>query len=382
MTKTLTLIVSTLGLALTACGDNLAPAPDAGPVDVASGPPRAVVVAGDFGAGNPGVLTTLDPATRTVMTNVGPAMSVGDNPILRHFGKELFIVNSNDGNNVTILDDQTLKLKEQLGTGAGSNPQDVAVVGNKLYVPTLGTNGVTVLTRGSTATEQIDLSADDLDGKPDCNSVYLVGTLLYVSCGLLDGFDRVRPGKVYLVDTATDTVKTNLTVTLSHKNPFSLFEQIPANAPHPGDLLIATTEDFGTTGCIERIATGATPSFAGCVVDNAMLGGYPTRMDFEIVPGLAMVWSAVSIPPTPSAPPRADLRGYDLMTSSLSSAPINPATEVIGEVVHCPEGQVVVIDTTKDDNGLRVYENAAEKTAAVLPIGIKVSFSPHGLACY
>ena len=88
------------------------------------------------------------------------------------------------------------------------------MLGNKLYVPTLGTNGVTVLTRGSTVAHQIDLSADDPDGKPDCNSVYLVGTLLYVSCDLLDGFPPVRPGKVYIVDTATDRVKPGLTVTL------------------------------------------------------------------------------------------------------------------------------------------------------------------------
>ncbi|HEX2688423.1 MAG TPA: hypothetical protein VHN14_17455 [Kofleriaceae bacterium] len=371
--------ISTLGLALAACGDNRG-APDA-LVDAAAGP-RAVIVAGDFNDSHPGVLSTLDPAARTVMTNVGPALAVGGNPILRHFGHELFIINSNGGNNITILDDQMLRLKEQLGTGAGSNPQDVAVVGDKLYVPTLGTSGVTVLTRGSTVTHQIDLSADDPDGKPDCNSVYLVGTLLYVSCGLLDGFPPTRLGKVYVVDTATDTVKPELTMTLVHKNPFTLFEQIPANAPHGGDLLIATSEDFAAPGCIERIATGVMPSAAGCMVDSAKLGGYVTRIDFEIDNGLAMVWSAVSIPTTPPAAPRADLRGYDLMTDALWSAPINPTSEVIGEVVHCPGGQVVVVDTTMNASGLRVYEDAAETTTAVIPVGIAVTFSPHGLVCY
>lgn len=378
MTKTPMLTISMLGFALAACGDNRALPDAAPPVDAPAGPPRAVVVAGDFMPGHPGVLSTLDPAARTMMMNVGPALAVGDNPILRHFGHELFIVNSNDGNNVTILDDQTLKLKEQLGTGAGTNPQDVAVVGNKLYVPTLGTKGVTVLTRGATATALIDLSADDPDGKPDCNSAYLVGTLLYVSCGLLDGFAAVRPGKVYLVDTATDTVKTNLTVTLSHKNPISLFEQIPPKAPHAGDLLIGTTEDFATApGCIERIATGAAPSFAGCVVDNAMLGGFVTRIDFQIDSGLAMVWSAVAVTDFT----HANLRGYDLMTNALWSAPINPAQQVIADVVHCPEGEVVVVDSTMNANGLRVYENAVEKTTAAMPIGLGF-FSPHGLACY
>src|SRR4051812_5023508 len=185
MTKHSALIVFTFGLTLgltldlAACGDNPAPAADAPP---AATPPRAIVVAGDFKAGQPGILSTLDPATREVKVGVGPALAVGNDPYLRHFGGELFIINRGE-NNITILDDQTLQLKEQIGTGAGSNPQDVAVVGTKLYVPTLGTKGVTVLTRGSNTTTEIDLSADDPDHKPDCNSAYTVGTDVYVSCG-------------------------------------------------------------------------------------------------------------------------------------------------------------------------------------------------------
>src|SRR5262245_39594662 len=140
------LLVSTLGSMLAACGDN-----GTSKMTTADATPpmsRAVVVAGDFIAGNPGVLSTLDPISRTVTKNVGPAMAVGHDPILRHIGNELFIINRADGNNITIVDDESFALVEQLGTGASSNPQDVAVLGNKLYVPTFGTKGVTVLTRG------------------------------------------------------------------------------------------------------------------------------------------------------------------------------------------------------------------------------------------
>src|SRR5262249_12324940 len=137
--------------ALTGCGDNahgVSPgsgSPDGGRDSGGSGSDgggsvaaRAVVVAGDFNPGHPGVLRTYDPATGMVHSNAGPALAVGDDPVLRHFGHELFIVNRADGNNVTILDDRTLAFADQLGTGAGSNPQDVAVVGDKLYVPTYG----------------------------------------------------------------------------------------------------------------------------------------------------------------------------------------------------------------------------------------------------
>ena len=90
----------------------------------------------------------------------------------------------------------TLALVDQLGTGAGSNPQDVAVVGDKLYVPALGTAGVVVMTRGSTRpTTTIDLTrARDPDGKPDCVSAFAVGNDVYVACGLLDAsFRAARP---------------------------------------------------------------------------------------------------------------------------------------------------------------------------------------------
>jgi len=388
MTRTLPLIVWTLGLALAACGDNHGAAPDAAPpVDAASGPPRAVVVAGDFGPGHPGVLSTLDPATLTVMTNVGPALAVGDDPILRHFGGELFIVNRNDGNNITILDDQTLALEEQLGTGASTNPQDVAVRGQNLYVATFGGKGLVMLTRGQTTVTTIDLSQDDPDGKPNCNSVYLVGSDLYVSCGLLDDANKFvprGPGKVYVVDTATNAIKT--TLTLSTKNPFGVFEQIPATArvdENPGDLLMPTVLFADGSGCVERIATGgAAPSAAGCVpmmMNTTDLKGYASRIGFLIdkVAAAEITWLA-----TPTTFPKADLRAYDMPSGALWPRPLNPSTEAIGDLAVCPGGEIVVADTTMNASGLRVYNiEAAELTKAALPIGLPPG-STHGIVCY
>jgi hypothetical protein len=377
MTKTPLLIVSTFWLALAACGNGDPPLADAG--DVPAGPPRAVVVAGNFMPGNPGVLTTLDPATRTVMTNVGPALAVGEDPILRHFGNELFIVNRAGGNNVTILDAQTLQLEEQLGTGAGNNAQDVAVLGPKLYVATFSGTGLIMLTRGSTTPTPIALPADDPDGTPNCNSVYMVGSNLYVSCGLLDdtkAFVPRGPGKVYVVDTATSAIKT--TLTLGHANPFGVFEQIPASAPHGGGELLMPTVLFSdpNTGCVERITTGPTPAAAGCFVDNTVLGGYASRIAFQIDGGAAFAWIAV-----PTTFPNADLRVFDMAIDLPWPGAFNAAGQAIGDVVACPSGELVVTDTTMDANGLRVYSGAAEVTTAPLPIGLPPS-STHGLACY
>ncbi len=339
---------------------------------------RAVVVAGDFNPGHPGVLSTYDAATGVVHSNAGPAMAVGDDPVLRHAGHELFIVNRADGNNITILDDQTLAFEDQLGTGAGSNPQDVAVVGDKLYVPTYGSAGVTVLTRGSTATSVIDLSADDPDGKPNCESIYLVGSDLYVACQLLDDTQPFLPprgpGKVYVVDTATAHVRA--TLTLGHDNPFSLLEQVPAGAPHGGELVIGTVLFDDGSGCVKRIVPGATPQAAGCLVDNADLGGYASRIAFEADAGGALGFFAV-----PTTFPHADLRALDMSTGMLQPGALNAGTEIAGDVEFCPDGSIVVADPTRNANGLRVYQGSMEKTAAALPIGLPPT-STHGLVCY
>ena len=172
-----------VAITLAACGDNNA-TPDApgtrSPTACrgrrAPAIPRAVVVAAGrlHRAGDPGVISTVDVLTLLTHQNITAGV-VGDDPVLRQFGNELYVVNRSDGNNVTILDATTFAVLDQIATGAGSNPQDVAVVGDKLYIPVLGGPGVLVVTRSTNAMSMIDLSADDPgDGLPDCNSVYAV----------------------------------------------------------------------------------------------------------------------------------------------------------------------------------------------------------------
>lgn len=366
-------------LALAACGDHVRTVADA-PATTPGPPARAVVVAGDFAPGSFGVLSTLDPVAGTVQMDVGPAGAIGNDPVLRHFGHELFIVNRGE-NNVTILDDQTLAFKEQLGVGAGTFAQDVAVIGDKLYVAATGTRGVVVLTRGSTAVSEIDLSADDSDGKPDCNSVYLVGTQLYVACGLLHNFVASAPGKVYVIDTATDKLRADATVTLGHKNPLGWFERFPPGAPNAGRLAIPTVEDFATApGCIELVEVGASPRSAGCLIDNPALGGFATRLDIEVDSGAQIVWTVVGIPNDFT---HGNLVAFDMSIDGLWDAPLNPSSEQVTDVVHCPSGQLVVFDSHAASAGMRIYEGAVEKTTAAMPIGkIQAPLLQHGLVCY
>jgi len=362
-------------LTIAACGDNVTVTRDA-PMPDAATTPRAVAVSGNFMAGQPGVMSSLDLISMTVAERVAPTGAIGNDPVLRKIDGELFVVNRTD-NNVTVLDAATFAVKEQLATGAGSNPQDVAAAGTKLYVPSFGSAGVVVLTRGTTTATTIDLSALDPDMKPNCISAYLVGTDVYIACEILNDTTFVPrgPGKIVVIDSASDTIRTMFD--LSQLNPFGVFEALPEDLG--GGLVIPSyTFDDLTKGCVERITTGATPSSMGCLATNMELGGLVNHIEFQRLGSTPIVWMTVSwFEPEPIG----NLQGLDLETGDLWPEPLTPTTQLLVDMTTCPDGKIVVADATMDKHGLRVYDGGLEVTTAPLAIGLKPA-SSHGLVCY
>jgi hypothetical protein len=370
---------------LVACGDNgkaVNTDPDASGNDTISFPARAVVVAGDFVTpGFSGVMSRLDVGAMTVTQNVAPAGSIGNDPIIRKIGDELFVVNRAGGNNVTIFDANTLTVKEQLATGAGSNPQDVATYAKKLYVPADGTAGVVVLERGSTTIKTISLASLDPDGQPNCVSAIRAGNDIYVACGLLDPgtFAPRGPGRVAVIDATSDTVRA--TVTLSTANPFGTFTELPGTMG-----IVIPTFDFlaPTTRCLERVTPGLSPLANGCLIQHAELGGYVVRSAVQRLGETDMLWMVVNngdfSPPTDE---RVRLWGYDLTSLTLWTPAITPEAQILSDVAPCPNGEVVVADKTMAANGLRVYDGTStmEKTTMPLPIGLRPQSAP-AIVCY
>lgn len=382
---------------LVACGDNIDPPVDGGGVD--ADPParlRAVVVAGDFQA--TGVMSSLDVAARTATTNIAPQTAVGADPILRKHGDELFVINRIE-NNISILAASDHSLVEQLGTGDASNPQDVAVAGDKVFVATYARKGLIEMTRGSASVIDIDLSADDPDGKPNCASIYKVGDRLFVTCQLLDDTNvfanRGLPGKVYVVDIATRSVQHELD--LSTSNPFSLLEQLPEGSMHAGDLVVGTVDfRFGmnNAGCIERIATTGAPSAAGCMVDNAALaGGFAGRLEVSLPTTTSPSAHVIPAPTLFVLVPRPDFSGGDVRTidlvgENLADTPYTSAGQALGDVAACDDGTIIVTENppfnapANAPQGLRVYIGPRnESTDAAVRIGLKPT-SSRGLVCY
>jgi WD40 repeat protein len=336
--------------------------------------PTAVVVAGDFTPGHPGVLATVDIETQKVTTGVAPQGAVGDDPELRLFGSDLYVINRADGDNITILGAVSLSLVDQLATGASSNPQDVAVTSTHLYVPILGGSGVAVLTENSTSISVIDLSAGAISpGLPFCEANILVGTKLYVACEELDASNNdaaTVPGNVFVIDTTTNTVSSSFS--LMNEDPVGGFHLMPN-----GDLAIATANYMTEAGCIEQITTTGTPASAGCLVTNQSLGGTVNRFEVQEIAGSdTLLWISVAS----SMFTTQTLYSYDLTTSKLSAA-ISPSSEAIGDLAVCPDGTIVVTDQTMSASGVRLYKNGKEVTTAALPVGLDTD-STYALVCY
>lgn len=360
-----------------ACGDNGAmpdagPTADAPPADAHVPVPRAIAVSGDFGSPGVGVVAKLEITDLALTVGVAPGAALGD-PVVRYIDGKVYVVNRLGSNSVTVLDGKTLAVEEQLSTGVNSNPQDVAVVGNKLYLPAYGTAGVVVLTRGSNMRTTIDLATvlGDPDGSPDCPSIYRVGTKLYVPCQLKENFADVRDSKLAVIDTTNDTVVAQ--VTLPHRNPNSFLVQSPASSKYGGDLLIAATSFTDLTdGCLIRISTADQP-VASCALTNQQMGGFANKLD------VSTDGSTLYLAVAPSFT-EGFLRGVDLDTGMVWTGNISAAGQQIVDVAACPDGQVVAADATLNASGLRVWKDVQERTTSAKAIGNSPTIN--GLICY
>jgi YVTN family beta-propeller protein len=356
-------------VAAAACGDDDASAPAAdGSVGADSGaapdggggaPAIAHAVGTDFES--TGVLSRVELPAMTVTANAVAGVASSD-PVLRAAGGKLYIVNRFGFDNVTIVDPATDQLVAQISTGNGTNPQDVAVVGDELFVAAFGAPGVIVLDASDPDAEPavIDLSAHDVDGNPDCNSVYAIGDRVYASLELLDAEFRPRgPGKVVVIDAATHEVTDVLD--LERRNPFGLLRD-----SGDGGLLVATVEfpapgdeAAGFEGCVERIDDGASPLAEGCVIDNADLGGYATG----IAAGDGGVWLSVATSYTEGKVVQLDGEGNVARS-------ITPVTQAASDLARCSTGHLVIADRAPDAPGLRIYDAVGtELTTAPLDIG-------------
>lgn len=353
--------------------------PDGIPTPDAPGPvmPTGVAVTGDFNV--TGIFSTIDVVAR-MPTNNALAGVAGGEPWIRRIGNELFIVNRAGGNNVTIVGGSPLRFVDQFGTGGGSNPQDVAVVGDKMYVPVFDAmGGLRVINRTTRAMTTISLASLDSDGAPNCISAYAVGTRVFVACDIFDAnFVPRGNGKIAVIDTTNDTVAT--TFDLANANPFGRFVRSPEGSMFGGDLLIPTVPNLTnyTNGGLERVSVGTTPAANGYAVTNATLAGYVAAADVD--PDGDTLWIAAFALNPNFSNNFGRLRPINLADGTLGAA-ASPMPQLISSVAACPGNYVLAGDITMSASGVRIYKDGTEQTTAVIDVGRPVN-APNGLVCY
>lgn len=350
-------------------GSDAAPG-DAAPSDAAqapdAGPGATAFLVGSNYAGL-GIASILELPSLELTTNAIDGVA-SDDPVLRYFDGLVYVVNRFGHDNVTIVDPSTRTLVSQISTGAGSNPQDVAPRGSLLYVAALNAPGILVLDTERPqdgVIDTIDLSALDPDGVPDCSSVYLVDDVLFVTCGVLDGFDAVRPGVVAMIDATDNSLITSFD--METRNPVTFLQPTPRDSALGGYLLVGTA-DFGNanSGCIESVGVDINdePS-STCLVSNATLGGYAGGMAFHAAADTLYVARIAGFDANGAL---SALVTYDVRLDALAGEPITPPAQRPIEVARCPNDALVVADA---QGGVRVFSaGGTELSSAPLDIGL------------
>lgn len=290
---------------------------------------------------------------------------VSGDPVLRLLDGRIYIVNRFGHDHITIVDPDTFSVIEQFSTGQHTNPQDVAVVGNQIYVALFGDPVVQVwdlpLTRPA---RQIDFSSfDPDDGNPNIHSLAVVGERLFVSMEVLDpSFMPRGRGRVAVVDTATEMVQKSLE--LKWSNPFGFLHR------RGEDLVVATVADFGgQSGCVERLATDP-PFVEECLAANSQLGGYVNSIAVGSDDDLFL---AVS--------PSFD-SGKILWIKDSGMQTLSDSMHVATDVGYCAATNQVVY---RDGNtgGLFVYDLDEEVVVNAAPLNIGLPAAPqNGIVCF
>jgi DNA-binding beta-propeller fold protein YncE len=357
-------------LLLVACGD------DAPPIAIdlpASDRAVCVALGADYENGV-GTLAAVGLPSLSVLEDLIPGAVSGD-AVLRVFGRKLYVVNRSVAN-VTIIDPTTRpwSVEAQFSTGQNSNPQDVALAGDRLYVTRYNAPEVQVwdLSAGTPAAPvaSIDLGAQDVDGVPNASSIWIEGGRAYVALGLLDTGTPPRArgkGKVAVIDTATNTLAT--TLELVHENPFDFMVA-------RGDRLIVSTvpDFFGSAGCLEQIVPGPTPRVEPCLVENSAIMG----LIGSIAVGPSETYLAVSRYDV-DFKQTAQIRRLDA-AGALMPVAMTPPTQIPTDVAYSPTGHLLYRDDAV--KALRVIDLATstEITTAPLDIGLPPAYV-NALAC-
>ncbi len=319
--------------------------------------PTLVVAAADYSGTEGRVFASTPAANPTVATAPDP---VSTDVVLRTAGGQVYALNRFGADNLQSLDPaQGLATTYQVSTGSGSNPHDLALAGDRLYVTRYGAPSLLVAdpTDGSEIAT-IDLSQfADRDGIPEMDRIIEWRGSLLVTLQRLDEDNFFTPtdhSTVAVIDPATNQVTASFD--LDGVNPSSRF------ATDGDHLFVATTGSWGVAdGGVERLnddLTGATTVVKGVDLDGDLgeLAVVSPTKGYVVVSGLD--W----------ANPDNRVVAFNPATGAIG-ATVYETTAYLPEITASPDGSLLAIaDQSSAAPGVVLIDTATDQPVTTVPI--------------
>ena len=283
---------------------------------------------------------------------------------LRAFDSRVFAVSPAPENQIRVIDLATRELVTSWSTGLGTNPQDIAVVGDRAYVALADVGELQIWNVGDPATAELPviLSQFEGDGNPDATSVVVAGDTVFVSFAFLDAVGNpVARGAVFSMSLPDEQFDRLADLTVG--TPQSLLVSV-------GDRAVASTAQFGAPemGCgFDVVEAGEFTS--SCEVTNAELGGVVIASAAAADGGFVVVRAA------------DDSTSLKRISNGTVESVSIPASRAPTAVALC-ESTNQLIYADDEGSGIRVLDLATgtEVTSSALDIG-GAPIGPGALVC-
>jgi hypothetical protein len=279
--------------------------------------------------------------------------------VARVYGNLVYVVGRLGADNITIYDPyKGFSVVKQFSVGSGSNPQDVAVYSNKIYVSKMASNDIDIYSSlDYTKIGSIDISKyADKDGFAEPQNLLLYQDKLYLTVLRLDKDNYYAPtDKSYLLVIDPKTDKIEKEIELGATNPFA------GMVESGGRIFIAETGKFGETDGRIEIYSVRDGIITQQIIPESELGGDLNNITYSG----DKLFSVIS-----DSNFNTILIAYDLTSSKKSIVYQSTGFSLAGISIY--NGRLYLCDRTKDKPGLRTFSTSdfTQKTTDPIDVGL------------
>lgn len=326
----------------------------------------AFVLTTDFETGS---YSVIELANQRVLRDINRG-GVHSDAAARLFGGLIYVINRLGADSIQIIDPRqgyTTPRDAELSVGNGLNPHDIAFANaNKAYVSRYASDALLVINPATLShIGEIDLGrftrAADTDRVPEMASLLIRNGLLYIALQHIDFnspvFEKVAPGEIVVLDTATDAVLTS--IVLNGRNPFASLEFSPAL----GRILVATAGEFTfDDGGLEAINPNTNQVERDFLLTEEAAGGDITHFQivsstkgYAIISGRDFSNALISFNPT---------TGQRLATL------VGPLNVSLPHFAINSQGQLYLAVADPETPGIRIFDTAQDREITTTPLDV------------